>query len=240
MVLPPDYMIVNNYIVGPVVDLTGADLSEAELSGMNLYGSIFTDAILAGTDLTGADLTLADLTGVNLERVSGQLLASTGVVLPPDYMIVNNYIVGPGVDLAGADLNGADLTNADLTGADLTGADLTGAILTLANLTNAVGLDTTVGSATYFNTDFTGTGFDPVAAGWTLCTDCRQLGDLAPRGSPDNLVNVGDLLIMMQMVIGVIEPTAVETEVGDVDGDGDLDIADLLLLQQNLLGSPGS
>jgi hypothetical protein len=41
----------------------------------------------------------------------------------------------------------------------------------LANaiLANATGLGTTFGAALYdINTDFTGTGFDPVAAGWTL------------------------------------------------------------------------
>jgi len=48
--------------------------------------------------------------------------------------------------------------------ANLTDADLTGAILA-----NATGLGITSGSALYnINTDFTGTGFDPVAAGWTL------------------------------------------------------------------------
>ncbi len=36
-------------------------------------------------------------------------------------------------------------------------------------ITNAVALGSTFGAALYnINTDFTGTGFDPVAAGWTL------------------------------------------------------------------------
>ena len=58
----------------------------------------------------------------------------------------------------------ANLTFANLTNPNLFIADLTGAILA-----NATGLGTSVGSASYdINTDFTGTGFDPVAAGWTL------------------------------------------------------------------------
>ena len=79
-----------------------------------------------------------------------------------------------GADLFNADLFNADLSNANLSNANLStavlfqttlgGADLTGAIL--ANATN---LGTSFGAALYdINTDFTGTGFDPVAAGWTL------------------------------------------------------------------------
>ena len=72
-------------------------------------------------------------------------------------------------DLTAAFLSDAFLTNADLTGADLTGAFLDGANLSGARLDYATTLYTTVGAALYdSDTDFTGTGFDPVAAGWTL------------------------------------------------------------------------
>ena len=56
------------------------------------------------------------------------------------------------------------MLDADLFGANLSNAYLTGAILA-----NAVGLGSSSGAALYnIHTDFTGTGFDPVAAGWTL------------------------------------------------------------------------
>ncbi len=56
------------------------------------------------------------------------------------------------------------LTDANLTNANLFNADLSSAILA-----NATGLGDSLGTALYnINTDFTGTGFDPVAAGWTL------------------------------------------------------------------------
>jgi uncharacterized protein YjbI with pentapeptide repeats len=110
---------------------------------------------------------VADLSGANLTGVSGQFTAPP-LTLLTGYFVWNNYIVGPGADLTGADFSGLNFTVVDLTGADLSGADLTGANLRLANLTNSVGLGATVGSRTYFNTNFTGSGFDPIAAGWTL------------------------------------------------------------------------
>jgi hypothetical protein len=72
-------------------------------------------------------------------------------------------------------------------------------------------------------------GTDPTAS---------NIGDLAPQGSPDNVVNVGDLLLMTRMVNDTLAPSVVETALGDIDGDGDLDIADLLQLQQSLLNGP--
>ena len=69
----------------------------------------------------------------------------------------------------GALLSNADLTRAVLGGADLTNAALTNAHLWGANLSFTTGLGATTGSANYYaNTTFTGTGFDPVAAGWNL------------------------------------------------------------------------
>ena len=60
----------------------------------------------------------------------------------------------------------------NLVGANLTGADLAGADLRGADLTNAVGLETTTGTPQFNgSTNFTGTGFDPFAAGWTFVAE---------------------------------------------------------------------
>ena len=76
-----------------------------------------------------------------------------------------------GALLTNANLGGADLSFASLGGADLSFASLFGADFSNATLANATGLPQTFGNASTLynaNTTFTGTFFDPVAAGWTL------------------------------------------------------------------------
>ena len=108
--LPYNYKIINGYIVGQDVDLTGADLSGVVIL-LNGTGSI-TGANLSGADLTGADLSdqFMDLTGVKSGNITGT------PTLPSGYQMAGGYIVGPSVDLTGADLTGVDLSGADLTG----------------------------------------------------------------------------------------------------------------------------
>ena len=61
------------------------------------------------------------------------------------------------------------------------------------------------------------------------------MGDVAPRGSPDNLINAGDLVVLTRMVLGITPATALESVLGDINGDTELNTADLLLLQQSVL-----
>ena len=80
----------------------------------------------------------------------------------------------PGAYLGSANLAFANLTNANLYGAYLGSANLSDANLSNANLSNAdlygaMNLSNTTGTPDYDAlTNFTGTGFDPVAAGWNL------------------------------------------------------------------------
>jgi hypothetical protein len=62
-----------------------------------------------------------------------------------------------------------------------------------------------------------------------------NLGDLAPRNNLDNLVNLGDLLMLTRLVTGSAQPGDLEMILGDINGDDQLDAADILLLQQAVM-----
>ncbi len=193
-VLPPGYLTVNGYILGPEVRVIGGDLSGANLAGVDLSGSYFestnltlvvfigadlggaiffmsnlssanlTNAVLIGStfqdvDLAGADLTGTDLSGATLVDIRGQLVGAPST-LPPGFVVANDYIVGPGLDLSTADLSGTDLSGLDLSGIDLSGANLTGANLSGSTLTfaNLIGANLTgadLSNTTFVNADLT-------------------------------------------------------------------------------------
>ena len=128
-------------------DLTGANLAGANLTRVPLYEANLKGADLSGADLTGANLTWvsltgANLTGANLQGVLSWEIAGKPAALPPGWLLIEGYLVGPGAKLYGAKLRGADLTDVNLTGvnlgnADLEGTSLRGAILTGTNLEDA-------------------------------------------------------------------------------------------------------
>jgi len=60
-------------------------------------------------------------------------------------------------------------------------------------------------------------------------------GDLAPWDNPDTLLNAADVLIAIQLVLGQRSPGALQYAHGDMDADGDIDLADLLAIEQLVL-----
>jgi Dockerin type I domain/Bacterial TSP3 repeat/Thrombospondin type 3 repeat len=55
-------------------------------------------------------------------------------------------------------------------------------------------------------------------------------GDLAPRGNPDGTLDAGDLVILMRLVLELETPDTRETALADMNHDGLLNAADILLL----------
>ena len=67
-----------------------------------------------------------------------------------------------------------------------------------------------------------------------------NLGDLAPSGSPDGIINVADYLVLTRLVSGATDPIAPASVVGDLNSNGSLDSGDLVLLLQAVLGAPAA
>ena len=143
------YLQLGGNVVDPILTTSGA---VHWYSGTNLQ---------PGAYLGSANLAFANLTNANLY---GAYLGSANLT---DANLSN-------ANLDFASLYYANLTNANLYGASLGSANLSDANLSNANLSNAdlygaLGLSNTTGTPDYDAlTNFTGTGFDPVAAGWNL------------------------------------------------------------------------
>ena len=60
-------------------------------------------------------------------------------------------------------------------------------------------------------------------------------GDLAPWNNPDGNINAADILIATQLVLGTRTPGALQYAHGDMNSDGTIDLADLLLIQRAVL-----
>lgn len=155
---------VHRRMVLAASDFSSTVFSKADLRGSEFYGCTFQDARFYEADLSFGRFNFCDLQRVVMhaaQAVNTDFSMST---------LRNGYFVG-------TNFSGAQLT-ADFAFANLRKADLTGAVLSIgadmtdfcnADLSFSVGLADTVGVALYSPcTDFTGTGFDPVSAGWML------------------------------------------------------------------------
>jgi uncharacterized protein YjbI with pentapeptide repeats len=190
--LPPNWMVVDGYLVGPAAndasaDLAGANLAGADLDGTSLVGANLTGADLSGstlaeTSFSGSTLTDADLNGAvastaGFNNVTSGGITGTPASLPAPDSLYHGYLVAVGAQLAGADLSGADLTGDELEGVNLTGANLSNTNLAGVSLTNAL-----LTNADLDNADLSGASRDlwgvrsgsvtgtpaAIATGWSL------------------------------------------------------------------------
>ena len=128
--LPKGYTLLNRNILGPAVDLTGADLQYTDLNNIDLNSSI-----------------LANVKSKNIQGIP---------ILPQDYKLVNGYIIGPYVNLNGIDLRDIDLTNSNLKGAVFEKSDFTNVNFTNVNLVNTTLNNSSFYDSILDNADLTG------------------------------------------------------------------------------------
>jgi len=57
-------------------------------------------------------------------------------------------------------------------------------------------------------------------------------GDLAPWDSPNNQIDTADVLIAIQLILGLRIPGALQYAHGDMNGDGLIDLVDLMQIQR--------
>jgi uncharacterized protein YjbI with pentapeptide repeats len=121
---PAALTLLGGFLLGPNVNLAGANLSKLKLTGLNL---------------DGVNAEGATLTGVVSSGITGTMTLGAG------RRIINGHIVGPGVDLSKlTDLNGQDFSDLDLTGANVGSTDLGAVTLTGATTGKLVGTPKTV------------------------------------------------------------------------------------------------
>lgn len=56
--------------------------------------------------------------------------------------------------------------------------------------------------------------------------------DLAPLGNPDGVVDAGDLLLALRLALGRLTPTSLELAHGDMDGNGVINLSDVIAIVQ--------
>ncbi|MDH5515781.1 MAG: hypothetical protein OEY45_11545 [Gammaproteobacteria bacterium] len=239
----------NGPAAGNGPDIGNRNAGTINPAGANLIGdndtvsSVFPAGPLVGTTASPLDPVLAplgDYTGPSetLLPLHGSPAIDAAITpggTPPDDQRGIARPTGPANDLGavevidsdgdglddGYELNitGTDPNNVDTDGDGL--ADGPGGVVTLAAYPGGIDAD-----GDGFVDGEQDLGTDPVVS---------NVGDLAPRGNPDNQINTGDLLVLFRLVTGVIQPTALEATLADINGDTVINVADILVLMPSIL-----
>jgi hypothetical protein len=220
-------------VSGPVVSATsflGIGMLFGDLVRGVLFATLdgasgtFNDVYKVGlVDTTGQPTDLQSLLGVSrvdprffnfADGSAGLLSERTGdVFLLTEIAAVDTD--GDGL----ADFVDPDPDNIDADGDGL--VDGQGGIVPVANLPGGIDLDND--------------GFVDGEQDYGLDATVNNRGDVAPLGSPDNQIDAADLLVLQRFILGLETPTPLDIVLGDMNMNGTLDTADILLLLQSIL-----
>jgi len=123
-VLPNGFKFINNYLIGPRLNLDDMDLSGFNLSNVNLSGSSLRRTILTNTKVWGTTF----LDCIFDKTITGGMIGTP--ILSNNYKLINGFIVGQYMNLQNANLSNIDLSNMNLNSTNLNNCDLSGTIFT--------------------------------------------------------------------------------------------------------------
>lgn len=127
------YRVTKGFLIGPTVNLTGADLSgqslqNCQLKDATLVNTNFERGNLENCALTGSNIDGAKLLGAKLNKVHTSQLVNQPASLPNGWQLANGYLIGSGADLTGAPLGGLNLQGMDFSESILSGVSSRGII----------------------------------------------------------------------------------------------------------------
>lgn len=150
------------------------------------------------------------------------------LVANPDQSNIDNDNLG---DICDDDIDGDGLLNTQETalGTDPYMADTDGDGLSDGNEVNSIGtnplLMDTDGDGLSDGTEVNAYGTNPLTS---------NLGDIAPSGNPDGVVNVADLMMLYRFIDNLATPDAKDTTLADMNHDGQIDVRDALILTKQI------
>lgn len=92
-ILPSRYRVVKGYVVGPNVNLAGADLTNQSLMNVQLIGADLRNSKLINANFAGTNITNAMFRGADMTRIRSGRMVGTPASLPTGYIIRNGTFV---------------------------------------------------------------------------------------------------------------------------------------------------
>jgi uncharacterized protein YjbI with pentapeptide repeats len=138
IIIPNNYCMKNNLILGLNIDYTNTDFTNCDLSNINLSGCNFTNCNFNQTNLSNTNLSECILTNAIISNI----IKTDNTILPFNYKFVllnnNNYVVGPNINLSNLDLTDCNLKNCNLSGVNFTNCKMFNTKLNDSILTNSI------------------------------------------------------------------------------------------------------
>ena len=152
--LSEEYKLINGYIIGPSINLMGANLSNATISNLNLTGlnmddtnlensticetilsnCTFNNSVLSNTTLVNNIIDDTDFSNSKFTNLrTFNLTFTNSPKLPPNYVMNKDCIFGPSVNLSGFNLSNLKFSDVNLNGSNFSECNLSDTIFNISS-----------------------------------------------------------------------------------------------------------